>query len=94
LYTQLGAALRYRHYVTDTWTFITPELNVAWRHDYLDNSFALKSRLADGSGNFQRVDGIPGSADWIIPAPILPAGNALRCAALVTTASPLKLNLS
>jgi outer membrane autotransporter protein len=57
LYSQLGATLRYRHYVTGTWTFITPELNVAWRHDYLDNSFGLRSRLADGSGNAFTVHG-------------------------------------
>jgi outer membrane autotransporter protein len=38
-------------------TFITPELSLAWQHEYLSDTYALKSRLADGSGGVFTVHG-------------------------------------
>jgi autotransporter-associated beta strand protein len=57
LYTQVGAAVRYRGNVTGTWTYVTPELNLAWRHNYSDSTYSMKSRLASGDGNSFTVDG-------------------------------------
>jgi uncharacterized protein with beta-barrel porin domain len=57
LYTQVGAAVRYRGNVTGTWTYVTPELNLAWRHNYSDPTYSMKSRLASGDGNSFTVNG-------------------------------------
>ena len=57
LHTQLGADLRWRHYIAPTLTFITPEIYIAWQHDYLDNSIPLRSRLASGAGDVFTVYG-------------------------------------
>lgn len=51
-HSQLGFRLRYRHQLADSWTFITPEVSLAWRHDFLDNAISLDSQFASGSGSF------------------------------------------
>ena len=35
LHTQLGADLHCRHYIEPTLTFVTPEISIAWQHEYL-----------------------------------------------------------
>jgi fibronectin-binding autotransporter adhesin len=57
LYAQVGARLRYRGYVTGTWTFVTPELFMAWRHDFMNNTVGLKSEFASGAGSPFTVQG-------------------------------------
>jgi outer membrane autotransporter protein len=57
MHTQLGGDLRYRAYIPPTLTFVTPEVSVLWRHDYLADSIALKSALADGAGDAFTVHG-------------------------------------
>jgi outer membrane autotransporter protein len=52
LHTQLGVDLRYRGHVYDTLTFVTPEVYLAWRHEYLDDTLSLDSRLPGGGGSF------------------------------------------
>src|SRR5690606_6350159 len=47
-HTQLAFALRYRYQVPDSWTFITPEIQFAWRHDFGDDTIALNSLFASG----------------------------------------------
>ena len=65
-HTQLGADLRYRNYVPPTLTFITPDLSISWDHNYLNNSFALRSRLADGAGNVFTVHGPGLGSDSVV----------------------------
>jgi outer membrane autotransporter protein len=57
MHSQLGMKLRYRHLIPDSWTLITPELQFAWRHDFLDNSISLDSQFASGAGNSFTVTG-------------------------------------
>lgn len=57
LHSQLGMKLRYRHQLADSWTIITPELQLAWRHDFLDNSISLDSEFASGAGGSFTVTG-------------------------------------
>jgi outer membrane autotransporter protein len=66
LSTQMGAAVRFRGHVKGTWTFITPELNLAWRHNYSDTTFSLKSRLASGDGNTFTVNGPDLGSDSLV----------------------------
>ncbi len=66
LHTQLGADLRYRKYVPPTLTFITPELSIAWQHNYLADSYALKSRLANGDGGVFTVHGPSIGSDSVL----------------------------
>ena len=66
LRTRLGAGLRYRGHVPPTLTFVTPEISIAWQHDYLDNSLAVKSRFASGAGNVFTVHGPELGSDSII----------------------------
>ncbi len=57
LHSELGAHIRYRFQIPDTWTVITPELLFAWRHDFLDNQISLDSQFASGAGNRFSVAG-------------------------------------
>ncbi len=57
LYSQVGARLRYRGYVTGTWTFVTPELFGAWRHDFMGNTIGLRSEFVSGAGSPFTVQG-------------------------------------
>ncbi len=57
LHTQLGIRLRYLGYVQDTWTFITPEVYLAWRHDFMDDAVTLDSQFASGAGDSFNVSG-------------------------------------
>jgi len=66
VHTQLGADLRWRHYIVPTLTFVTPEIYVAWQHDYLNNSFALRSRLVSGAGDIFAVHGPELGSDSIV----------------------------
>jgi outer membrane autotransporter protein len=66
LHTQLGANLRYRNYIPPTLTFITPELSLAWQHEYLADSYALKSRLAGGGGDIFTVHGPGVGSDSVL----------------------------
>jgi len=65
-HTQLGMDLRYRSYIPPTLTFITPDLSLAWQHNYLADSYALKSRLADGAGSVFTVHGPGVGSDSVI----------------------------
>ena len=49
--------LRYRNYIPPTLTFITPELSIAWEHEYLSDSYAIRSRLTSGAGEVFTVHG-------------------------------------
>jgi autotransporter-associated beta strand protein len=66
LHTQLGMDLRCRHYIEPTLTFVTPEIYIAWQHDYLDSSIPIKSRLASGAGDVFTVHGPDLGSDSII----------------------------
>ncbi|HXI83317.1 MAG TPA: autotransporter domain-containing protein [Verrucomicrobiae bacterium] len=66
LHTQLGADLRYRSYVRPTLTFITPELSLAWQHNYLADSYPLRSRLANGDGGVFTVHGPAIGSDSVL----------------------------
>jgi len=66
VYTQVGAALRYRINVPNTWTFITPELNLNWRHNYSDTTLSMKSRLASGDGGAFTVYGPDQGSDSFV----------------------------
>jgi len=66
LHTQLGADLRFRHYVPPTLTFITPELSLAWQHNYLADNYALRSRLANGDGGDFTVHGPTIGTDSVV----------------------------
>jgi autotransporter-associated beta strand protein len=66
LHTQLGADLHCRHYIEPTLTFVTPEVYLAWQHEYLDTSLPLKSRLASGAGDVFTVYGPDLGSDSII----------------------------
>ena len=66
MHTQLGAHLRYRAHVPETWTFITPEVYLAWRHDLLDKSIALDSRFASGEGDVFTVHGPEQGSDSVV----------------------------
>ncbi len=57
LHSQLGVKLRYRHQVGGAWTFITPEIQFGWRHDFLDNRVSLDSQFASGAGSGFTVTG-------------------------------------
>ncbi len=57
MHSQLGVKLRYRHLIPDSWTLITPEVQFAWRHDFLDNRISLDSQFASGAGNSFSVTG-------------------------------------
>jgi outer membrane autotransporter protein len=67
-HTQVGADLRYRNYVPPTLTFITPDLSIAWDHNYLNDSFALRSRLASGAGDIFTVHGPGLGSDSVVVA--------------------------
>ncbi|MGC3956909.1 MAG: autotransporter domain-containing protein [Verrucomicrobiota bacterium] len=56
-HSQLGFRLRYRYQIADSWTFITPEISLAWRHDFMDGSIALDSQFASGAGSTFTVTG-------------------------------------
>jgi len=56
-HSQLGFNVRYRHQVADSWTVIMPEVSLAWRHDFFDNSIALDSQFASGAGSNFTVTG-------------------------------------
>lgn len=66
LHSQLGINLRYRHQVEDSWTFITPEVSLAWRHDFLDDSIALNSQFASGAGSAFVITGPEMGGDSVI----------------------------
>jgi len=66
LHTQLGADVRFRHYVPPTLTFITPELSLAWQHNYLTDNYALRSRLANGDGGVFTVHGPSVGTDSVL----------------------------
>jgi autotransporter-associated beta strand protein len=66
VYSQVGGAVRYRFNVPGTWTFITPELDLGWRHNYSDTTLSLKSRLASGDGNAFTVYGPDLGSDSLI----------------------------
>ena len=57
LHSQLGGAVRYRGNIPGTWSFITPELNLGWRHDFYGNTVPLSAHLADGAGGVFTVNG-------------------------------------
>jgi len=57
LYTQLGVRLGYRGYVQGSWTFVTPEVSLAWRHNYLDTELSLDAQSTSGAGNVFTVSG-------------------------------------
>jgi outer membrane autotransporter protein len=57
LASQLGFKLRYRHLIPDSWTFITPELSFAWRHEFLDDPHSLDARFGSGGGGDFSVTG-------------------------------------
>jgi autotransporter-associated beta strand protein len=57
LHSQLGGAVRYRGNIPGTWSFITPELNLAWRHDFYGNTVPLSAHLASGAGGVFTVNG-------------------------------------
>lgn len=68
-HSQLGFRLRYRYQVADSWTFITPEVSLAWRHDFMDGSISLDSQFAGGAGSSFTVTGPElGSESVIISA--------------------------
>jgi outer membrane autotransporter protein len=46
--------------------FVTPDLNVSWQHEYLDNSMAIDSRFAKGAGNAFTVHGPQIGADSMV----------------------------
>lgn len=56
-HSQLAFNVRYRHQIAESWTIITPELSLAWRHDFLDNHIALDSQFASGAGSSFTVTG-------------------------------------
>jgi outer membrane autotransporter protein len=66
LYTQLGATVRRRANLPGTWTFVTPEASIAWRHDYLDNSMPVSAQLASGAGNVFTVHGPKLGSDSLV----------------------------
>jgi outer membrane autotransporter protein len=66
LHSLLGMHLSYRAYVEGTWTFVTPEMYLAWRHDYLDNSIAVESRLADTTSSDFTVRGPEQGSDSVV----------------------------
>jgi len=49
---QLGVSLRYRHLVEDSFTIITPEVFVGYRHDFLDDTITIDSQFASGTSGF------------------------------------------
>lgn len=65
-YTQLGAHLLYRHYIEGTWTFVTPEVYIAWRHDFIEDPVEITSRFVSGSGNAFTVTGPQLGQDSIV----------------------------
>lgn len=65
-HTQLAFALRYRYQVPDSWTFITPEIQFAWRHDFGDDTIALNSLFASGAGGAFTVSGPELGSDSIL----------------------------
>jgi outer membrane autotransporter protein len=66
LYTQLGMTVRYRGNIPGTWTFVTPEASLAWRHDYLDSSIPVTAQLASGDGNSFTVHGPELGTDSVV----------------------------
>ena len=68
LYSQVGAVLRYRANIPGTWTFITPELDLNWRHNFSDTTLSLKSRLASGDGGAFTVYGPDLGSDSFVGA--------------------------
>lgn len=66
LHTQLGADVRCRHYIEPTLTFVTPEVYLAWQHEYLETCLPLKSRLASGAGDVFTVYGPDLGSDSVI----------------------------
>ena len=65
-HSQLGLSVRYNHQVGDSWTFITPEFSLAWRHDFLDESIALNSQFASGAGSSFVINGAEMGGDSFI----------------------------
>ncbi len=66
MHTQLGFNLRYLYYLNKTWTFITPQISLAWRHELLAENVSLKSRFASGEGDTFTVTGPDLGTDSII----------------------------
>jgi outer membrane autotransporter protein len=66
LRSQLGGRLSYRFYVEGTWTFVTPEVSVGWRHEYMDTSIGLDSRLAGVPGNTFTTQGPDLGSDSLV----------------------------
>ncbi|HUJ10590.1 MAG TPA: autotransporter domain-containing protein [Verrucomicrobiae bacterium] len=66
LYTQLGVNARYRGNVPGTWSFVTPEISLSWRHDYLDEKMPVTAQLANGAGNVFTVHGPKLGTDSVV----------------------------
>jgi outer membrane autotransporter protein len=66
LHTQVGFDLRYRHHVFETWTIISPEVYVGWRHDFLGNEISLDTQFASGNGSAFTVTGPELGSDSIV----------------------------
>jgi uncharacterized protein with beta-barrel porin domain len=56
LHSQLGMDLSYR-YLQGRWTYITPSVSLAWRHDFDFTNPSLDARFASGSGDSFTVYG-------------------------------------
>ena len=54
LQSSLGATLAYNTQIGDV--PVRPELGVAWRHEFLDDTYSIDSRLASGAGTSFSVD--------------------------------------
>jgi outer membrane autotransporter protein len=65
-HSQLGINLRYNHQVADSWTFVTPEVLLAWRHDFMDDSVGINSQFASGSGSSFVISGPEMGGDSVI----------------------------
>jgi outer membrane autotransporter protein len=66
LHTQLGFTARHRGNLASTWTFVTPEVTLAWRHDYLDDSMPVTAQLASGAGGSFTVHGPKLGTDSVV----------------------------
>ncbi|MGC3956908.1 MAG: autotransporter domain-containing protein [Verrucomicrobiota bacterium] len=66
MHSQLGLSARYNYQVADSWTFITPEVSLGWRHDFLDESIALSSQFASGAGTSFVINSAEMGGDSVI----------------------------
>jgi outer membrane autotransporter protein len=57
MHSILGLNLRYNWFVSDSWTIITPEADLGWRHDWMGNDLSINSQFASGAGNTFTVNG-------------------------------------